>query len=401
MYGTSDEPCGTACGGQEVRTLKNGECSKVNNALALHEVFKLSGIPTYTFVKPEEYPRLLMALKTPGRGIVVEGPSGIGKTTAITKVLEEVGITEKVVKLSARKADDVSLIRELPKIQPLGTVVIDDFHKLPDTKKKLIADLMKILADESAVGSKVIAIGINRAGEALIDFADDLTNRLEIIPFETNPDKRVAEVLRLGEQALNIEINIRDEIIDAAHGSFYLAQMLAYHTCLDAGVEETQASKAPTTISFPGVKARVFETLAKRFQQRTQEFAKGTRLRREGRAPYLHLLYWLGTSDEWTLSLNKAQVRYPDFKGSLTQIIEKNIWSTRCVLFLKWRRLFTMSLAITCSQSKTLSSFFTFEIFHGIGLRKMWDTLGLTFLTDTISRFPLQAVIALLRNRSS
>ena len=296
----------------------------MNSGPELHEVFTISGIPKITFVKPDEYPRLLMALKTPGRGIVVEGPSGIGKTTAITKAIEELVITENIVRLSARKHGDVSLIKELPKMQPLGIVLIDDFHKLPDDEKKLIADLMKVLADEGRVDSKVIAIGINRAGEALIDFADDLTNRLETIPFEANPDKRVTEILRLGENALNVDLNIRDEIVEAANGSFYLAQMLAYHTCLDAGILAAQPHRRQTTISFPDVKARVFETLARRFQTRTQEFAKGSRLRREGRAPYLHLLYWLGTSDEWTLSLDKAQVRYPDFKGSLTQIIEKN-----------------------------------------------------------------------------
>lgn len=296
----------------------------MSNGPELHEVFTISGIPKYTFVKPKEYPRLLMALKTPGRGIVVEGPSGIGKTTAITKAIEEVAPLAHVLKLSARKRDDVDLIKQLPDMQPLGTVVIDDFHKLPDTEKRQIADLMKVLADEGRADSKVVAIGINRAGEALIDFADDLTNRLETIPFEENPDPLVAEVLRLGEEKLNIKINIRDEIIAAANGSFYLAQMLAYNTCLDAGITSVQTDQKQTSISFAAVKAKVFETLARRFQPRTQEFAKGTRLRREGRAPYLHLLYWLGSSEEWTLSLDRARVQHSEFRGSLTQIIEKN-----------------------------------------------------------------------------
>jgi hypothetical protein len=296
----------------------------MSNKLELHEVFTVSGIPKVTFTKPEEYPQLLMALKTPGRCIIVEGPSGIGKTTAVTKAMNEVGIADQIIKLSARKRDDVALIKELPTMQPLGTVLIDDFHKLPDADKKQIADLMKVLADEGQAESKIIAIGINRAGEALIAFADDLTNRLETIQFEANPDKRIFELIRLGENALNVEINIKDEIVEASHGSFYIAQMLAYQTCLDAGLLEAQEPKVTTSISFPEVKARVFETLSRRFQTRTQEFAKGTRLRREGRAPYLHLLYWLGTSEEWTLSLDKAQVRHPDFKGSLTQIIEKD-----------------------------------------------------------------------------
>lgn len=57
--------------------------------LALEEVFKMNGLPTVTFVPPSEYQALLVALRTPGRGIVVEGPSGIGKTTAVSKALEQ------------------------------------------------------------------------------------------------------------------------------------------------------------------------------------------------------------------------------------------------------------------------------------------------------------------------
>ncbi len=38
---------------------------------------------THTFVEPVEYRDLLLNLRTPGRGLVIEGPSGIGKTTAV------------------------------------------------------------------------------------------------------------------------------------------------------------------------------------------------------------------------------------------------------------------------------------------------------------------------------
>jgi hypothetical protein len=52
----------------------------MNTEIRLEDVYKLSGIPTHTFVKPVEYSKLLVSLRTPGRGLVVEGPSGIGKT---------------------------------------------------------------------------------------------------------------------------------------------------------------------------------------------------------------------------------------------------------------------------------------------------------------------------------
>ena len=53
----------------------------------LEEVFKTSGVPSFTFVEPDEYADLVISLRTPGRGAVVEGPSGIGKTTAVEKAL--------------------------------------------------------------------------------------------------------------------------------------------------------------------------------------------------------------------------------------------------------------------------------------------------------------------------
>ena len=56
----------------------------------LGDVFKLSGVPDLTFVEPLEFTRLVVALRTPGRGVVIEGPSGIGKTSAVTKALDRI-----------------------------------------------------------------------------------------------------------------------------------------------------------------------------------------------------------------------------------------------------------------------------------------------------------------------
>jgi hypothetical protein len=73
----------------------------------LEEVFKTSGMPTFTFVKPIEYDRLIVGLRTAGRGLVVEGPSGIGKTTSVLKALEELGLMKDTLTLSARKAEEL------------------------------------------------------------------------------------------------------------------------------------------------------------------------------------------------------------------------------------------------------------------------------------------------------
>jgi len=62
----------------------------------LEEVFKLSGVPTYTFVRPVEYDQLRIALRTPGRGLVIEGPSGIGKTTAVRSALRDLSEAQEL-----------------------------------------------------------------------------------------------------------------------------------------------------------------------------------------------------------------------------------------------------------------------------------------------------------------
>ncbi|MFO0985539.1 MAG: TIR domain-containing protein, partial [Planctomycetota bacterium] len=275
------------------------------------------------FVQPVEYPALLVALRTPGRGVVIEGPSGIGKTTSITRALSELGLADKVVALSARKPADLDLIRELPSITDFGTVIIDDFHRLQDATKQSIANLMKVLADEERPNSKVVILGINKAGEALIQLAHDLNNRLEVITFEANPIEKVQQLIALGEKALNVDINVKAEIAEAANGSFYIAQMLSHQTCLDSGILVRQEERLVTKVSFELTRGKVFERLSRTFLKRTQKFARGTRFRREGRAPYLHLLYWLAKCDDWSLSVNRAIRENQALSGSVTQIVEK------------------------------------------------------------------------------
>lgn len=291
--------------------------------LELQDVFVLSGIPKHTFVQAVEYPRLLVALRTPGRSIIVEGPSGIGKTTAVVNAIAEAGLTDKIIQLSARKKADIGLIKELPGEVPLGTVLVDDFHRLDNETKRVIADFMKTLADEAASHSKLIILGITNAGQSLIQFGKDLANRVEIIPFEANPEHKVGELITRGEAALNVRLNVRDEIIREAQGSFYLAQMLAYNTCLRAQVLRTSANTVETKESYETVRSHVMATLSRSFHDTAVAFARGSKLRREGRAPYLHLLYWLSQSRNWYINADREADHHPEQRGSVSQVVTK------------------------------------------------------------------------------
>lgn len=289
----------------------------------LEEVFKRSGVPTYTFVEPVEYRSLLVSIRTAGRGTIVEGPSGIGKTTSILQIINSLTDSSCITKLSGRNPDDYDLIAALPEMGDLGIVLIDDFHRLPEPTKFKIADHIKLLADTENTNSKVIIVGINKAGQSLLHYASDLTGRIDTITFESNPQDKVAELIAKGEAALNVSINIKDDIIRESQGSFHLAQMLSHETCVEAGILDEKEEKQQTLSSIEVIRERVLSDLSKTFFDKAKLFAIGPRLRKEGRAPYFFLLHWLATEKEWSINVGDAIRNNPNHRGSVGQVVDK------------------------------------------------------------------------------
>ena len=78
-------------------------------------------------------------------------------------------------------------------------------------------------------------------------------------------------------------------------------------------------------VSFEAVRGKVFDRLSSLFE-RTKRFARGTRFRREGRAPYLWLLHLLAQSQEWSLSIDQAiAASLAHVAGSITGISLKRV----------------------------------------------------------------------------
>ena len=179
-----------------------------------------------------------MARRTPGRGVVIEGPSGIGKSTAVLTTLRSLGGEGKIPVLSSRDPSDLEIISELPNWTDFGTVVVDDFHRLPVGEQNRLADLLKILADTDSQTSKLVVIGINQACVDITNFAPDLVNRIDRIRFESEPDSKIRELITKGEEALNVSIHAAQNIVEGAQGSFYLAQLLSNEICLQQGILE-------------------------------------------------------------------------------------------------------------------------------------------------------------------
>lgn len=296
----------------------------------IDEVFKKSGVPTHTFVHPSEYGRVVVALNTPGRCMIVEGPSGIGKTSCVKKALDDANLSDSCLFLSARKPGDTDLIRELPSMRAIGVVVVDDFHRLPTVAKQQLTDFVKTLADEEDESSKVILIGINRAGQTLVEYAPDVLHRIEVVRVGRANAERIRQMVALGERALNCSLTIADEITVEAEGSFAMAQVLCHEACLQDKLLETHNGETAkvVSVSLPCIREAVISELTPRFFPLARDFATGNKLRREGRAPYLNLLRWLAGTPEGVLDTKEAIAANPKLKGSVTQVIDKGYLNT-------------------------------------------------------------------------
>lgn len=296
----------------------------------IDEVFKKSGVPTHTFVPPLEYERVLVALNTPGRCMIIEGPSGIGKTSCIKKALEDTGMAASCLLLSARKQGDIELIKELPAMRSIGVVVVDDFHRLPVAAKQQLTDFVKTLADEEDVTSKVILIGINQAGQTLVEYAPDVLHRVEVIRVGRTNVEKIRQMIELGERALNCYLAIGDDIATEAEGSFAMAQVLCHEACLQDKllVSHIAAEPKPIKVSLPCIREAVLADLTPRFFPLARDFATGNKLRREGRAPYLNMLRWLSQTADGALDTQEVIAANPELKGSVSQVIDKGHLNT-------------------------------------------------------------------------
>lgn len=290
--------------------------------LFLENVYSDSGVPEYTFVEPAEYVKTKVALRSKGRGVVVEGPSGIGKTTCIKKVMEE--NKTNATFLSARIPKDIEYI-ELVLCSPKnnGIVIIDDFHLLPDEIKQGFSDLLKVLADENSDDTKLVLIGINKAGESLVQLAPDLNNRIDTIRFEANPKEKLVELVSKGEKALNISFKYKNELAEISYGSFHIIQMLCKTLCIMNNITETQKNFQIIETSPKDSVMQKMQELGRVFDSTIKEFAVGNRNRRGGLAPYLHLLEWLAESTNGAIQMNDVYILHPKYKASISQIADK------------------------------------------------------------------------------
>ncbi|MFB9318732.1 TIR domain-containing protein [Cryptosporangium minutisporangium] len=202
------------------------------------QVFRRSGTPEHTFVEPPEFHRVTLSLTEPGRSVVFQGPSGIGKTTLLERATGAVGFHLVDLDVIAGEAVDA---RQIRRIRSASTpVVIDDAHRIPVEVRDLVAAEIKACADAGGP-RKLVLVGSSGVATYLTASRPDLITRLDVYSLGRVDDERILSLIRRGEQALNVSFTQRDAIVRTAAGSLLTAQMLCWELAASAGISGTTA----------------------------------------------------------------------------------------------------------------------------------------------------------------
>ncbi len=304
----------------------------------LGDVFKTVGLPPYTYIKPSYYGEVRTDIIQAGKHLLIEGPSGIGKTCVAFKVFEDLGMRQSVdyeyVSCRDENANDVVDRFFHSAGDGLSTnthlIVIDDFHLFSAHKRSQIGSMLKRMSDrafEYAAPPKAILIGIPTTGVSLLSDAYDLGPRLGTYVLPRATDAEIDRLISEGERALQVLFEDRDVLLAESAGNFWLAQYICSKVCATQEVYETQDDVRILTFDLLGIRQRLMTELSQRYLPVARTFAKGKKWRPGGNKPYLEIILALCKLPESVVTYEKLlnlvpERRKPGIKAVRLRITE-------------------------------------------------------------------------------
>jgi hypothetical protein len=292
----------------------------------LEDVFVTEGVPEFTFVRPPNYNEILMDIRRAGKPVIVEGQSGTGKTTCVRRIQSELGGELSTNYLTARSAADIAKIQALIAERRAGTFVIDDFHRLPAELQTKLADIAKLSAELGASGDlpKLIIIGINEVGSALIQLVPDIAKRTGIHRIAPGSANDIGDLVSIGCQKLNVTIEEADLIYSETRGDYWLSQQLCQSICAAAGITETVGEHRAIRFDIADIRNRVVRRIEHTYYPAVKEFCRGQRFR-PSNDPYFRLLRVVGEQGTSIVDLNGLANANEDVRGSVNNIKERRL----------------------------------------------------------------------------
>lgn len=290
------------------------------------DIFRTSGIPERNFVIPNQADELLLRLATMGEGLLVEGPSGVGKTTAVKWALTKLDQLSRAIQLSSLSSRDIESLDRIIKndFQEGGFLVVDDFHHLDKVRQQQLASLIKLLSDRDRRDAKITLIGINPIGESLTSFISDVYGRFKVVRLNKQPPEKINELIRKGEDAANLNFLQRDQFIAAAEGSFVIAQRLCLEAARRAGISKVPTERIQIKSDVNRILRDVQEDLKSKFGALLGAFAACDEAP-PPRGACLTLLWHLSKADNAYVPLHEVRYRDPTLNGAFEWLLSSKL----------------------------------------------------------------------------
>lgn len=292
----------------------------------IEDVFVTEGVPTETFIKPPNFNEILVDIRRPGKPVVIEGQSGTGKTTTVKKIQASLDDSSVHTYLSARKTRDVERISNIAFNEELGSFIIDDFHRLSPELKAKLADIAKIAAEEwdPAQFPKLVIIGINDVGSALIQFVPDIAKRVGVHKISPASKELTNELVMSGCNALNITFDQSELIFEESQGDYWLTQQLCQTACTVADVLEESTETQQVSLDIPRIRKVIVDKLRKAYYPAVKEFCRGRRFR-PSNDPYFKVLKKVSEAGNPVVDLTSLSDNNEDVRGSINNIKDSRL----------------------------------------------------------------------------
>jgi energy-coupling factor transporter ATP-binding protein EcfA2 len=129
--------------------------------------------------------------------------------------------------------------------------IIEDFHKVNDSEKQRIADVIKIFIDTANDYKKVKIICIGAVGTAreLLQFDDNLYNRINELPIPLMSDSELESIVNIGFNLMNLTIqqSLIDKVVYYSHNLGSVCHQICYDLCFYNDIKKSNFIKQEIT----------------------------------------------------------------------------------------------------------------------------------------------------------
>ena len=123
--------------------------------------------------------------------------------------------------------------------------VLEDFHKIDDSEKAQLSQLMKVFMDlsDEYPDLKIIALGAVDTARQVVDYDHEMRNRVAEVHVSLMTEQEISSIIEKGEAALNITFNpeIKRLVSRHSNGLASVCHHLCLNMCNAAGVTQTVA----------------------------------------------------------------------------------------------------------------------------------------------------------------